>query len=199
PVKEGFEFVAWQLEGIDFNFDTVIEEDIILVAKWEEVIAPSTIKFTSNFSAAGNASKVSAEHFDVDGSEYFTLTSNKNSSSTDGPLFYSNGTAVRFYGAPSGGNGNSLVVTAKEGYVIISIVLIFPTTGQTAGSITAKSGTAIFMNKVTANSSMGSEEFVFNYADYVGVNNKEFNIQNTTSDKTQFRLAGMIIEIAPQA
>ena len=113
-------------------------------------------------------------------------------------MFYTSGTAVRFYGA-SNGNGTSLVVTAKEGYVIISIELIFPTSSQSGGSITTKSGTAIFMDKVTASSSMGSEEFVFNYANHVGVNNKEFIIQNTTSGTTQFRLAGMIIEIAPQA
>lgn len=40
PVKEGFVFVAWQLDGVDFDFDTEIEENIVLVAKWEEVEVP---------------------------------------------------------------------------------------------------------------------------------------------------------------
>jgi len=53
PVKEGFEFVAWQLDGVDFDFDTVIEEDIILVAKWEEVQEAETETVTLLASESG--------------------------------------------------------------------------------------------------------------------------------------------------
>ncbi len=37
PTKDGYTFVEWQLDGKAFNFDTLINSDIILKVKWEEV------------------------------------------------------------------------------------------------------------------------------------------------------------------
>lgn len=34
PSKEGYVFVEWQLDGETFSFDTEIDEDIVLTAKW---------------------------------------------------------------------------------------------------------------------------------------------------------------------
>ncbi len=38
PVKDGFEFVEWQLNGQTYNFDTQLSGDITVVAIWKEVI-----------------------------------------------------------------------------------------------------------------------------------------------------------------
>lgn len=34
PTKEGYVFGGWYLEGVEFNFNAIIEENIFLVAKW---------------------------------------------------------------------------------------------------------------------------------------------------------------------
>lgn len=34
PVREGYEFVGWYYHGKEFNFDTKINQDYILIAKW---------------------------------------------------------------------------------------------------------------------------------------------------------------------
>lgn len=40
PVKEGFSFVEWQLNGNTFNFNESIKENITLTAVWEEIYYP---------------------------------------------------------------------------------------------------------------------------------------------------------------
>lgn len=37
PTKDGFNFVSWTLNNVDFDFDTSITENLELKAKWEEV------------------------------------------------------------------------------------------------------------------------------------------------------------------
>ena len=37
PIREGYEFIKWELNGYDFNFETPIYSNITLVAKWEKV------------------------------------------------------------------------------------------------------------------------------------------------------------------
>ena len=37
PVREGYTFITWLLDGEEFDFETAITEDIILVADWELV------------------------------------------------------------------------------------------------------------------------------------------------------------------
>lgn len=47
PVREGYKFLKWTLNGREFSFDTVIEEDIILKAEWAKV-EYVTIKFDTD-------------------------------------------------------------------------------------------------------------------------------------------------------
>lgn len=51
PTKEGYIFVEWQLDGKKYDFDTAIDKDIILTAKWmrEEYITITYIT-DSNYS-----------------------------------------------------------------------------------------------------------------------------------------------------
>ena len=35
PTREGYEFIKWELNGYDYNFETPVENDITLVARWE--------------------------------------------------------------------------------------------------------------------------------------------------------------------
>ena len=37
PTKEGYEFVCWKLNGVEFDFETPITESITLVATWKKV------------------------------------------------------------------------------------------------------------------------------------------------------------------
>lgn len=43
PVKEGFTFVGWQLDGVDFDFNTPITGDITITAIWEEAVVEPPI------------------------------------------------------------------------------------------------------------------------------------------------------------
>ena len=36
PTKSGYTFIAWQIDGSNYNFNTPITKDITLVAKWEK-------------------------------------------------------------------------------------------------------------------------------------------------------------------
>ena len=36
PTKEGYKFVSWQLNGVDYDFTMPITDNIKLTAKWEE-------------------------------------------------------------------------------------------------------------------------------------------------------------------
>lgn len=48
PVKEGFDFIEWQLNGIKFDFDTIINEDIQLEAIWMEERIPGSTDLIPN-------------------------------------------------------------------------------------------------------------------------------------------------------
>ena len=48
PTKEGYTFVEWQLNGIKYNFDTKITDDITLVAKWNKDEVNYTVTFNSD-------------------------------------------------------------------------------------------------------------------------------------------------------
>ena len=36
PVKEGYKFIGWYLDGVEYDFETPITKDIKLDAKWEK-------------------------------------------------------------------------------------------------------------------------------------------------------------------
>ena len=44
PTKEGYTFVKWQLNGEDYDFETVVTGNIELKAVWEKVVVKYTIK-----------------------------------------------------------------------------------------------------------------------------------------------------------
>ena len=46
PEKDGFTFVEWQLDGQAYDFATSVDEDITLVAQWEEKPAPKAASYT---------------------------------------------------------------------------------------------------------------------------------------------------------
>lgn len=49
PTREGYKFIHWTLDGVEYDFSSPVKSDIILVAKWEKIIKNKyTIKFNSN-------------------------------------------------------------------------------------------------------------------------------------------------------
>ena len=48
PVREGYTFIEWTLNGNIFDFETVVTENIELVAKWEKVIATKPNNIVNN-------------------------------------------------------------------------------------------------------------------------------------------------------
>ena len=49
PTKEGYKFVRWELNGVEFDFTTPVEEDMLLKAIWEKEVVPvETYKVTFN-------------------------------------------------------------------------------------------------------------------------------------------------------
>lgn len=36
PTKEGYKFIHWLLDGKEFDFNTIIDKEITLVAKWKD-------------------------------------------------------------------------------------------------------------------------------------------------------------------
>ncbi|MBN3490886.1 InlB B-repeat-containing protein [Acholeplasma equirhinis] len=196
PTKDGVDFEGWYTAptgGSEYDFNSPVNSSFTLFARWSGS-AQQTYVFTSNFSVVGNDTVLNGSVFNYDITEYFTFTAKQNNSNTQGPKYFTSGSAARFYGA-NNGNGNSFEIKTKEGYEIVSITLLFPSSGQTAGNITAKSGTATFINNISATNNAITNSMNFIYANFTGVNSTEFIIQNTTSATTQFRLSGIIIEM----
>ena len=49
PTRDGYNFVAWYLNGFEYDFNTPVESDITLSASWQEgSIKTYTVKFDSN-------------------------------------------------------------------------------------------------------------------------------------------------------
>ena len=61
PIREGFTFVEWQLEGAKagYDFSTPVAEDITLVAKWKKAV-----KYTVTFNANGGTPTPNAQMVD---------------------------------------------------------------------------------------------------------------------------------------
>lgn len=38
PTKEGYNFIEWQLDGIAYDFESIVESDFELKAKWEKIV-----------------------------------------------------------------------------------------------------------------------------------------------------------------
>lgn len=51
PIRDGYVFIEWLLNGESYNFNNIIDKNITLSAKWEEILPEKemfTIKFNSN-------------------------------------------------------------------------------------------------------------------------------------------------------
>lgn len=68
PIKTGHTFVKWQLNGIDYDFDTAVTGDITLTAVW------SKNKYTATFNLTGGNIDGSTENVEVE-TEYNTVPS----------------------------------------------------------------------------------------------------------------------------
>ena len=55
PIKEGYDFVEWQLNGKKFSFNTKITKDITLKAVWKK-FDPTVKKYTVTFNVDGGSS-----------------------------------------------------------------------------------------------------------------------------------------------
>lgn len=53
PIKEGFDFIDWNLNGEVYNFENIISEDIILTAKWKA--KEGMIIYKVSFDSAGGS------------------------------------------------------------------------------------------------------------------------------------------------
>lgn len=60
PIKSGFTFIEWQLNGETFDFETLITENIIITAKWEanEGITTCIVSFDSDGGSEVNSIEV---------------------------------------------------------------------------------------------------------------------------------------------
>ena len=52
PTKEGYNFIEWQLNGVKYDFESVVNQDITLKAVWEEI--PKTNNNTNNGNSGNN-------------------------------------------------------------------------------------------------------------------------------------------------
>ena len=54
PTRDGYEFVSWNYNNSEFDFSTIIKEDMTLKAVWKE-IAKEVIKYTVTFTVSPTA------------------------------------------------------------------------------------------------------------------------------------------------
>ena len=55
PTKDGYNFVEWDLGETEYDFDTPVESNFVLKAKWEQAPAPvhsATVRLVNNGNAA---------------------------------------------------------------------------------------------------------------------------------------------------
>lgn len=79
PVKIGYQFVSWQKDGIDFDFESPVNENITLTAKWELLFENGAKVVISTIRTEGN---------------YFVMRSELTSSSTTRLVAYDLGTSM---------------------------------------------------------------------------------------------------------
>ena len=55
PTRDGYTFVNWTLNGTEYDFNTAVTSNIILVAQWKKVETP-VVKYTVTFDSNGGSS-----------------------------------------------------------------------------------------------------------------------------------------------
>lgn len=56
PVKDGYIFKEWQLDGVKYDFSLPVTSDITLIAIWEKEPEDETVKYTVKFNSDGGSS-----------------------------------------------------------------------------------------------------------------------------------------------
>lgn len=72
PTRDGYEFVSWNYNNSEFDFSTIIKEDMTLKAVWKE-IAKEVIKYTVTFTVDGKTKTQEVESgslIDLDSFEF---------------------------------------------------------------------------------------------------------------------------------
>ena len=59
PIKGGYTFVEWQLNGKTYNFDNTVTRNITLKAVWKKNNTPTATKYTVSFNSDGGSAVVS--------------------------------------------------------------------------------------------------------------------------------------------
>ena len=55
PVREGYKFIEWQLEGEKYDFEAKVKKNIILVAKWQKIANAAEIFYKVTFDSKGGS------------------------------------------------------------------------------------------------------------------------------------------------
>lgn len=149
PTKEGYDFVEWRLEGVAFDINDPITQNMTLVAIWEsdEITGETTVRFeypggnTTNMTAGNNAATVGLNP------SIFTVTSTERVLNPLHVGLNTNG-QTRLY-SDANGDGNILTVEVEPDYVITEIKIKF---GSTVNPLEVKAGsTEIYNDTPTAN------------------------------------------------
>lgn len=64
PIREGYKFIEWQLDGKVFDFNTKIRKNIVLVAQWQKMAEATEIFYHITFDVDGG-SKVEEQYVSV--------------------------------------------------------------------------------------------------------------------------------------
>jgi uncharacterized repeat protein (TIGR02543 family) len=56
PTRDGYEFVEWQLNNKEFDFDTKVRKNLVLIAQWKKIADVSEIFYTVKFNSDGGSS-----------------------------------------------------------------------------------------------------------------------------------------------
>ena len=65
PLREGYTFIEWQLNGMAYDFSKEVVENITLVAKWERIIPTYTISYDAQGATLPSDVVTSFEENDV--------------------------------------------------------------------------------------------------------------------------------------
>lgn len=147
PVKKGYKFVCWQLNNETYNFDSIVNDEIILVAVWKKINSNSNINDSSNENIEldnninSDSSNKADNNIDWDflkGTWYLTGTDDVYITfREDKDNYYYNGTRFEFHSSSidyTGGNGGSF--QKDRNYPISSILYYINVTSTTKNSIT---------------------------------------------------------------
>ncbi len=96
PIRKGYKFIGWYYNGVEFDFDIKVYNDITLQAKWELLSSTYCVKSKERIYSTGYAGKI-----DIDGlnsfNYYYTLEFGKDNISNLKVVDYGNISTTREY------------------------------------------------------------------------------------------------------